>query len=266
VRDLRDGLDATERELLANIGDRWMNSARVARDDDAWDALAGLAQGWRTRYPLVQGRGNFGSVDGDPPADARYTEVRLAPLARELPRFPNLLVNGSGTIPPHNLREVAAALRGAELPGPDFPTGGVLAGDVRALYTSGAAELRLRARAHVEEKAIVVTELPFGVTKGGEDGVIQQIAELFMNRQVTDIRDIWDESDGAGMRFIVVVREDPYETLRSLFALSSLEITIRADLGGLTLPDLLAGYDPDEVDRIAAAYGDERRTALVAGG
>ena len=237
--------------------------------------LAQLAQPWRMRYPLIRGDGNFGSVDGDPPADARYTQVKREPLARELGSFPHLLVNGSGDLPPHNLREVAAALRegAGTLPGPDFPGGGVIADpeNARKLYSAGAAEFRLRARAHVEGDTIVVTELPHLIEKGGEFGVIHQIVTCVSDRRIAGIADLQDATDCRGMRLVIVVRTDPHAILDALYEQTSLEVIVNAELRALvdgeprslTLEELLAGYDPDEVDRIAGTYGDARRTALI---
>ena len=141
IPDIRDGLDAVGRECLSQLSDRYVRSSQVAVEEATYGALVRLTQDFRLRYPLVDGEGNFGSVDGDPPADAQYTRVRRTPLGRELPRFPNLLVNGSDTIPPHNLGEVAAAVTAVlddpavdvaglmeHLPGPDFPTGGLIVG------------------------------------------------------------------------------------------------------------------------------------------
>jgi DNA gyrase subunit A len=157
--DVRDGLGRAGRRLLLLLGDRYVRSDKVVSDAAEYETLAGLAQDFRQRYPLVRGNGNFGSPDGDPPADARYTEARLAPIARELPRFPNLLVNGSDTIPPHNLREAAAPVIAcaedpeidvpelmAHMPGPDFPTGGVIVDPacMLGIYRTGIGSLSLR--------------------------------------------------------------------------------------------------------------------------
>jgi DNA gyrase/topoisomerase IV subunit A len=114
-------LAAMQSPLLDRLTDRYVRSSKLVRSEAEYDELVRLAH---ARYPLVHGRGNFGSVDDDPPADAQYTEARLAPLASERDGFPGFLVNGTDTIPPHNLGEVCAALAdGAPLPGPDFPGG-----------------------------------------------------------------------------------------------------------------------------------------------
>jgi DNA gyrase subunit A len=233
---------------------------------------------------------NFGSRDSDPPADALYTEARLAPLARELPRFPNLLVNGSPTMPPHNLREAAAVVcarlddPGADVAGmlaPVYPTGGVIvdAAPLRQIYETGAGELRLRARAHVEHGIVAVTELPYGVDKGGEDGVIVELVELTMRHRV--IEDIQDRSEGE-MRVVIVPRQgtSPQALLNRLYADTRLEVVLlvefvaqvdsgvrRMSLGEL-IDRFLAGRDPEAVRRelqdVADRFGDDRRTSLGA--
>ena len=241
-----------------------MYAPRDVRDEEEYEALVELT--W-LRYPLVQGRGNFGSIDDDPPADAEYTEARLAPLAHELPRFPNLLVNGAPGIPPHNLREVAAG----RVLGPDYPTGGVIPdpASLRAIYETGAGAFRLRARATIEGHAIVVTELPYGVAKGGEEGVIREIVELVNERELTGIDDVQDRSDRDGMCLWIGLNPetDAEALLADLYARDVLEVTIEADLTALvdgvpkrlTLPELLAG---DDVQRVADRFGDARRTTL----
>src|ERR1700741_4978165 len=208
------------------------------------------------RNMLVDGQGNFGSIDEDPAAAMRYTEARLAPIAREMlrdldadtvdfqpnydgqnqepvvlpARFPNLLVNGSSgiavgmatNIPPHNLREVIGAtiayiddpdtdLDGLmrHIKGPDFPTAGIILGrgGIREAYETGRGRVRVQARAHIEplkqgKEAIVVTELPFMVKKGGDGGVIPKIAELVKDGRIPEIADLEDHSDKRGMRLV----------------------------------------------------------------
>jgi DNA gyrase subunit A len=222
------------------------------------------------RYPLVDGFGNFGSVDDDPPADAQHTEVRRTPLGHELGRFPNLLVNGAGGVPPHNLREVVAALvDGAELPGPDFPTGGVLLGDPREIYRTGRGTLRLRARAHAQDgRTLVITELPYGTSKGGTTGVIGELAGLIAMGRLPEVDDIQDHTHREGMRVLVALRRgaSPEAVLERLWwEPIGLEVTIDVDLGG-PLDELLARYahlDHDELRRIADEHGDARRTTLA---
>jgi DNA gyrase subunit A len=175
-----------------------------------------------------------------------------------------VLVNGSGTIPPHNLREVAATvLDGVDLPGPDFPTGGEIVSGVRELYETGTGAITLRARSHVEGRTIVVTELPYGVAKGGDDGIFMQIAELGMR----EVRDLEDGTTRAGMRIeIVLARDaDPEAVLDTLLARTSLQATFAADLTA-PLPELLdklaAAYDPDRLRDVADRFGDDRRTRV----
>jgi DNA gyrase subunit A len=294
--DVCDGLDDVRRRCLSLLGDRYVRSAKVARDPASYDALTALAQEFRQRYPLVDGRGNFGSVDGDPPADAEYTEVRLAPLAHELPRFPNLLVNGSSAIPPHNLREVVAAVIAfleepaidvpglmEHLPGPDFPSGGVLAdrASLRGIYETGSGSLRVRARALVEEDTIVITELPFGVEKGGEEGVIFEIMRLHLDGKLPALSDMKDHSDRRGQRLLIsVTAADPRAALEEFYKHSSLETTFAVDMVALvdgvperlSLPALIGlfvgGRDPSSIrsdlQDIASRFGDDRRTSLGA--
>jgi DNA gyrase subunit A len=278
-----DGLDATRRRVLLRLGGSFRVCADVVDDDAEYAALVGMVQPFRSRYPLVEGRGNFGSVDGDPPADPPYTEARMSALGRLLPRFPNALVNGRV---PHNLGEAAAAVIAfaedpgltagqlmAHLPGPDFPTGGVIAdpSELRRLYETGAATLTLRARTHREEHAIVVTELPFTVEKGGDRGVIVEIADAHGRGVLAGIADLIDESDRDGMRLVVVVdsEADPGPTLAALLEHTSLEIRLPLELG-LPLPDLLRLLvgDRDAVrlryglEDVTRRFGDARRTTI----
>jgi DNA gyrase subunit A len=255
-----DGLNSLERELLAKLGDTYMRSSTlVGTDERAWETLYRLAQDWVMRYPLVDGNGNFGSQDDDPPADAQYTEVRLAPIAHELERFPNALVNGPL---PHNLCEVAAA---AEDPSrvllPDFPTGGVLTRFAANTYT-------LRARAEIAEHRldhrIVITELPYGVMKGGENGVIRQVVEAMWDHDLPML-DIQDHSDRNGMRLLIDVRRDALldTVLAVLFARTALEVTrtVHTLPARELLDRWLPGRDLTQLQRVAEEYGDPRRTS-----
>src|SRR3954462_2142334 len=256
--DVRDGLKPVHRRVLYAMNENglqpnrpYAKSARIVGDvmgkyhphgDSAiYDTLVRMAQDFSLRYPLVDGQGNFGSIDDDPAAAMRYTEARLAPLAREMlrdldadtvdfvpnydgnnqeptvlpARFPNLLVNGSSgiavgmatNIPPHNLRETIAAtiayiddpdISTAELmrhlPGPDFPTGGIILGSdgIREAYETGRGRVRVRCKAGIEDigqgkEAIVVTELPFMVKKGGDSGVIRKMVELVHEKKIPEI-------------------------------------------------------------------------------
>jgi DNA gyrase subunit A len=277
--DVRDGLKPVHRRVLYGMHEAGMQpnrpykkSARVVGDvmgsyhphgDTAiYDTLVRMAQPFSLRYPLVDGQGNFGSIDDDPPAAMRYTEVRLARIATEMlrdidadtvgfvpnydesrrepltlpSRFPNLLVNGSAgiavgmatNIPPHRLPEVVDAIvhlidkpeAGADelmkhVKGPDFPTGAYIVGrsGIRDAYRTGRGRVVMRARAHVEElrggkSAIIVTELPYGVKKGGDTGVIAKIADLVQEKVLTEISDLQDHSDRTGMRVQIELKRD----------------------------------------------------------
>ncbi|MGC8875439.1 MAG: DNA gyrase/topoisomerase IV subunit A, partial [Chloroflexia bacterium] len=244
------------------------------------------------RYPLVDGQGNLGSVDGDAPAAMRYTEARLAPIAEEMladidketvdfvdnfdgtlkePRvlpaaLPNLLLNGASgiavgmatNIPPHNLNEVCAAISllienpeaSVEdlmrvLPGPDFPTGGIILGQegIRVAYSTGKGHFVVRARAHVEEAtrgrvSIIVTELPYQVNKAR---LIERIAELVKQERLPDISDLRDESDRSGMRIVITLKReaDPKAVLSQLFRLTPMQVTF-----GVNLLALVDGTQP----------------------
>jgi DNA gyrase subunit A len=251
--DVRDGLKPVHRRVLYAMHDLALQPNRPYRksafivgevmgkyhphgDSAIYDTLARMAQPFSLRYMLVDGQGNFGSIDDDPPAAMRYTEARLARLSTELlrdidadtvewgpnydesqqeplvlpARFPNLLVNGSSgiavgmatNIPPHNLSESIGAVKayianpGIDLAGlmehvkgPDFPGGGIMSAEgVADAYASGRASVRIRARAHVEplkggRDAIIVTELPFMVKKGGDGGLIKELIEHYVNHQ-----------------------------------------------------------------------------------
>jgi len=296
--DVRDGLKPVHRRVLYGMNEAGMQPnrpykkcARIVGDvmgsyhphgDQAiYDTLVRLAQPFSMRYPLVDGQGNFGSLDDDPPAAMRYTECRLARLATEMlrdidadtvdfvpnydesrrepvvlpARFPNLLVNGSAgiavgmatNIPPHHLGEVVdgivAMIDDADvdvdrlskhIKGPDFPTGGIIVGrsGIRDAYRSGRGRLVVRARAHIEElrggkSAIVVTELPYGVKKGGDTGVIKKIADLVQDKVLTEISDLADHSDKSGMRIQVELKRDaiPQVALNKLFKHTALQTT-----------------------------------------
>ena len=242
---------------------------------DVYDELVRMAQGFTARHVLVDGQGNFGSVDDDPPAAMRYTEARLdlagvalladledggeggGVAADVLPAsFPNLLVNGAWRaspraltrIAPHNLREIAGAtialiddpaidvraLMG-HLPGPDFPTGGILLGGdgIATAYATGRGRLWLRGRAHFESvrrgrQVLVVTQLPYGVTKAGELGFISELARLVHEGRIGGIADLEDNSSEAeAMRIVITVARDadPTELLDELHRRSQLQTT-----------------------------------------
>ncbi len=296
--DVRDGLKPVHRRVLfgmqeeglqpnrpykkcARVVGAVMGSYHPHGDQSIYDTLVRMAQPFSLRYPLVDGQGNFGSVDDDPPAAMRYTECRLAKLATEMlrdidmdtvdfvpnydesrrepsvlpARFPNLLVNGSSgiavgmatNIPPHNLTEVidgcVAMLDDPEIDvermsqiikGPDFPTGGYIVGrsGIRDAYRTGRGRVVMRARAHIEElrggkSAIVITELPYGVKKGGDNGVIKKIADLVGDKVLTEISDLADHSDRTGMRIQVELKRDaiPQVALNKLFKHTALQTT-----------------------------------------
>jgi DNA gyrase subunit A len=275
--DVRDGMKPVHRRVLYAMHDLGLQPNRPYRkcafivgevmgkyhphgDTAIYDTLARMAQDFSLRYPLVDGQGNFGSIDDDPPAAMRYTEARLARLATEmlreiesetvdfgpnydesqaeplaLPgRFPNLLVNGAAgiavgmatNIPPHNLGEAISAVKayienpGIDLQGlmkhvkgPDFPGGGTIMGTdgIRDAYASGRGSIRVRAKAHVEplkggKEAIIVSELPFMVKKGGDGGLITKIADLVREKKVNGISDLRDETDRSGMRLVIELK------------------------------------------------------------
>src|SRR4051812_47847191 len=296
--DVRDGLKPVHRRVLYGMSDMGLGPtrpyAKCARivgevmgnyhphgDSAIYDALVRLAQDFSMRYPLVDGQGNFGSIDDDPAAAMRYTEARLTRLAQEMlrdldmdtvdfvpnydgnkqeplvlpSRFPNLLVNGSSgiavgmatNVPPHNLREVTDAVVAfiddptigveglmAYIKGPDFPTGGTILGrqGIRDAYETGRGRVRVQARAHIEpisqgKEALVVTELPYAVKKGGDGGHIQKIADLVHEKKVPEISDIRDESDRNGMRLVIELKRDalPKVVLNKLYKHTSMQTT-----------------------------------------
>jgi DNA gyrase subunit A len=254
-------------------------------DAAIYDALVRMGQHFSLRYPLVEGQGYFGSIDGDPPAAMRYSEARLSRIATEMlrdidadtvdfvpnydesrrepsvlpARFPNLLVNGSTgiavgmatNIPPHNLSEVVdgivAMIEDPDIDverlsryvkGPDFPTGGTIVGRVgiKDAYRSGRGRITVRGRAHIEQlrggkSAIIITELPYGVRKAGEGGVIEKIADLVkagtMNEVPMSDEALQDHSDKDGMRIYVELKREavPQVALNKLFKLTPLQTT-----------------------------------------
>ncbi|MEI7771672.1 MAG: DNA gyrase subunit A, partial [Chloroflexales bacterium] len=247
-------------------------------DQSVYDALARLAQPWNMRYPLIDGQGNFGSVDGDPPAAMRYTEARLSTIAEELlfdidkntvdfrdnfdgsyreptvlpGMLPNLLLNGAAgiavgmatNIPPHNLGELCDAIvhlidnpevtveeLNKIIPGPDFPTAGNILGTdgIVAAYGTGRGQITLRAKAHIEEANrgafnIVVTELPYQVNKAR---LQERMAELAKDKKIEGIRDVRDESDRAGMRLVILLKQDaqPKKVLNALYKHTQMQTT-----------------------------------------
>src|SRR6188472_3684610 len=268
------------KKSAATVGDV-MGKYHPHGDASIYDTLARMAQPFSLRYPLVDGQGNFGSIDDDPPAAMRYTEARLSRMATEMLRdidadtvdfgpnydesrrepsvlpscFPNLLVNGSAGIavgmatnmPPHKLGEVVdAVVQLIEKPeanaddlmkhvkGPDFPTGAIVVGrsGIRDAYRTGRGRVIMRARAHVEElrggkNAIIVTELPYGVKKGGDSGVIKKIADLVNEKVLSEISDVKDHSDRTGMRIQIDLKREaiPQVVLNKLFKHTALQTT-----------------------------------------
>jgi len=304
--DVRDGLKPVHRRVLFSMNENglqpnrpYAKSARIVGDvmgkyhphgDTAiYDALVRLAQEFSMRTPLVDGQGNFGSIDDDPAAAMRYTEARLAPPAREMlrdldadtvdfvpnydgqnnepvvlpARFPNLLVNGSSgiavgmatNIPPHNLGETIAAVIAyiddpdldtaglmQHIKGPDFPTGGMILGlgGIREAYETGRGRIRVRARAHIEplsqgKEAIVVTELPFMVKKGGDSGLIKKIAELHHERKLPEVTNVEDHSDRKGMRIVIELKRDanPKVVLNKLWKHTAMQATFGVNMVAL---------------------------------
>lgn len=274
--DVRDGLKPVHRRILYAMNELGMTpdkpfrkSARIVGDvlgkyhphgdSSVYDAMVRLAQDFNIRYPLVEGQGNFGSVDGDGAAAMRYTEARLSKLATEMlvdiekdtvnfvpnfdetrtqptvlpARFPNLLVNGSGgiavgmatNIPPHNLGETIDGLIALidnpditsdelmqYIPGPDFPTGGIIMGKmgIASAYRTGRGKIVVRARAEIEQYAkdrsrIVVTEIPYQVNKAR---LVENIAQLHRDKKIEGISDLRDESGRNGMRIVIELKKD----------------------------------------------------------
>jgi DNA gyrase subunit A len=302
--DVRDGLKPVHRRVLyamSVLGNEWnkpyKKSARVVGDvigkyhphgDTAvYDAIVRLAQSFSLRYPLVDGQGNFGSVDGDSPAAMRYTEIRLARIAHELlddldretvdfvpnydetehqpavlpARFPNLLVNGSTgiavgmatNIPPHNLSEtISACLALIDqpevsfeeliqlLPGPDFPTSGIINGSrgIREAYETGRGRIHVRARVDIEtierndRTALVAVELPYQVNKAR---LLEKIAQLVRDKRLEGISGLRDESDKSGMRMVIELKkgENPEVVLNNLYQHTQMQTVFGINLVAL---------------------------------
>jgi DNA gyrase subunit A len=330
--DVRDGLKPVHRRVLFAMNEAGLQptrprakSSRIVGDvmgkyhphGDAsiYDTLVRMAQDFSMRHPLVDGQGNFGSVDDDPPAAMRYTEARLARIATEMlrdidadtvdfgpnydgqnqeplvlpARFPNLLVNGSAgiavgmatNIPPHSLREAIAAtiayiddheisVEGLmkHMPGPDFPTGGIILGSkgIRDAYETGRGRVRVQARAHIEplsqgKEAIIVTELPYQVKKGGEGGLIQKIADLVHEKKIPEISDLRDESDRRGMRLVIELKRDalPKVVLNKLYKHTPMQTTFGVNMVALVdnVPKTLS------LREVIGRYVDHQREVIV---
>ncbi len=318
--DVRDGLKPVHRRILYAMNQlgleptkKHIKSAKVVGEVMGdyhphgnlaiYDALVRLAQDFSMRVPLVDGQGNFGSIDGDPPAAERYTESRLTKAAMMLlddldkdtvdfkanyddrllepsvlpAKFPNLLVNGAGgiavgmatNIPPHNLGEVIDAclanLDNPEitidelcqiLPGPDFPTGGLILGrgGILSAYHKGRGSIIMRAKVHTENirkdrEALVVTAIPYQVNK---KTLIEKIADLVRDKRIEGISDLWDESNREGMRIVIELKRDAIAdvVLNQLWRYSDLQTTFGANMialnGGrpeqLNLKDMIDAF------------------------
>jgi DNA gyrase subunit A len=318
--DARDGLKPVHRRILYSMHEnghtpdrKYVKAARVVGDvmgkyhphgDQAiYDALVRMAQDFSMRLPLIDGQGNFGSIDGDPAAAMRYTECRLARPAMELlddidketvdfqpnydgsekepmvlpARFPNLLVNGAGgiavgmatNIPPHNLGEVIdgciALIEDPDLgieeligiiPGPDFPTGGIILGrsGIRAAYMQGRGSIVMRGKVEIEtlrgeREAIIVSEVPYQVNKAA---MVERIGELWRDKKIDGIAALRDESDREGYRVVIEIKRDAMAdvVLNQLYRYTPLQSTFGANVvaleGGrpqvMNLKDLLASF------------------------
>jgi DNA gyrase subunit A len=341
--DVRDGLKPVHRRVLyamheaglqpnrprvksASVVGDVMKNYHPHGDSAIYDTLVRLAQSFSMRYPLVDGQGNFGNIDGYPAAAMRYTEARLTRLATELlrdidadtvdfepnyderrkqptvlpARFPNLLVNGSSgiavgmatNIPPHNLGETIDALVALidkphatvedlmkHVKGPDFPTAGIILGraGIGEAYRSGRGRIVLRARAHIEElrggrTAVVVSELPYTVKKGGDEGVITKIADLVKDGSLTEVADLKDLSDKSGMRIEIHLKRDvvPQVALNKLYKHTALQTTFGYNAVALVdgvprtlgLRDLLWHYLEHQREVVTRRLKYELRKAL----
>jgi DNA gyrase subunit A len=330
--DVRDGLKPVHRRVLyvmnelglqpnrrhvkcAQIVGEVMGKYHPHGDSAIYDTLVRLAQDFSMRYPLVDGHGNFGNIDGYSAAAMRYTEARLARLATEMlrdidaetvdfvptydgsrqepvvlpARFPNLLVNGgtgiavgmATNIPPHNLREVVGAtiayiddpdidVEGLmkHIKGPDFPTAGTILGreGIRDAYATGRGRVRVQAKAHIEpigqgKEAIIVTELPYQVRKGGDGGLILKIRDLVVDKKIPEISDLRDESDRHGMRLVIELKRDaiPKVVLNKLHKHTPMQTTFGVNMVALVnnVPRTLS------LREVIGHYVDHQREVIV---
>jgi DNA gyrase subunit A len=326
--DVRDGLKPVHRRIMHVMNESnydwnrpYRKSARVVGDvmgkyhphgDQAiYDAMVRMAQEFSMRLPLVDGQGNFGSMDGDPPAAMRYTEVKLQRVGRELlddiekdtvdfqpnydettrepkvlpAKFPNILVNGAGgiavgmatNIPPHNLGEVidacCAVLDNPDvtidelmevIPGPDFPTGGIIIGrqGLTSAFHTGRGSVVMRGRARVEEirkdrEAIIISEIPYQVNKSR---MIERIAEMVRDKKIEGISDLRDESDRDGVRVVIEIKRDSLGevVLNQLYRYSPLQTSFGVNTLALNngKPELL------NLKRILEAFIDFREDVI----
>ena len=303
--DARDGLKPVHRRILFAMYDMgirsnssYKKSARIVGevlgkyhphgDSAVYDSMVRMAQPFSMRYPLVDGQGNFGSIDGDYPAAMRYTEARMDSISEEMlsdidketvdfvdnfdgslqepdtlpARLPNLLLNGAAgiavgmatNIPPHNLNELVAGINHLIdnynkidkvtiedliqfIPGPDFPTGGIIIGDegIRQAYVTGRGRIVLRGRAHIEEMdqpgrfRIIITEIPYQLKK---TTLIERIASLVREDKIKSISDLRDESDRDGMNIVIELKRtaQPRKVLFQLYKYSALQTTFGAQM------------------------------------
>jgi DNA gyrase subunit A len=332
--DVKDGLKPVHRRVLyvmnelglrASTNRKHVKSAQIVGevmgkfhphgDSAIYDTLVRLAQDFSMRYPLVDGHGNFGNIDGYSAAAMRYTEARMSRLAEEMlrdidqetvdfvptydgtrqepvvlpSRFPNLLVNGGSgiavgmatNIPPHNLREVIAAtvayienpaidVEGLmrHIKGPDFPTAGTILGrdGIREAYATGRGRVRVQAKAHIEpigqgKEAIIVTELPYQVRKGGDGGLILKIRDLVIDKKLPEITDLRDESDRHGMRIVIELKRDaiPKVVLNKLYKHTPMQSTFGVNMVALVdnVPRTLS------LREVIGHYVDHQREIVV---
>jgi DNA gyrase subunit A len=330
--DVKDGLKPVHRRVLYVMNELGLNPRRKHvkcaqivgevmgkyhphGDSAIYDALVRLAQDFSMRYPLVDGHGNFGNIDGYSAAAMRYTEARLDALAEEMlrdidadtvdfvptydgsrqepvvlpSRFPNLLINGGSgiavgmatNIPPHNLREVIKAtiayiddptieVEGLMryIKGPDFPTAGTILGreGIRDAYATGRGRIRVQAKAHIEpigqgKEAIIVTELPYQVRKSGDGGVIVKIKDLVLDKKLSEISDLRDESDRHGMRIVIELKRDaiPKVVLNKLYKHTPMQTTFGVNMVALVdnVPRTLS------LREVIGHYVDHQRDIIV---
>ena len=322
--DVRDGMKPVHRRILWSMWDSGLTSSAKLRksanvvgevlgryhphgDQSVYDAMARMTQDFSLRYPLIQGQGNWGSIDGDNPAAMRYTECRLSKIAEEMltdidkdtvnfipnydgtrkepvvmpSKIPNLLINGSDgiavgmatKIPPHNLTEILNATTHlidnpeatsedlmTHIQGPDFPTGGVIYGkkDIIAAYLSGRGTITVRANADVEEKRIIINDIPYQVDKSE---LIIKMADLVREKKIEGIRDIRDESDRDGLRIVIEMKNDaiPQKILNQLYNSTDLQKDFHLNM--LALRD---GLKPDtlSIRDVLAAFIEHRHNVV----
>ncbi len=327
--DVRDGLKPSNRRILVAMNDLNLRPgrphrkcAKIAGDTSGnyhphgeqvvYPTLVRMAQDFNMRYPLVDGQGNFGSIDGDGAAAMRYTEARLTPIAEEMladlvketvgympnydgtreepvvlpARFPNLVCNGTSgiavgmatNIPPHNLGEVCRALVRLiddpectnedileELPGPDFPTGGIINGHegIKKAYTTGKGHISVRARAVIEKmtsgkQAVIITEIPYQVNKSN---LLEKIADLVRDKRIDGISDLRDESDRDGMRIVMELKRDQQAdiVLNQLYKHTTMQVTFSVNRLALDhgVPKLMS------MRELLQAFIDHRHEVVV---